>query len=225
MTSHILVNCCLWNLEGFWSLILRSDSPGDCASQEAAYDAGRVWPEMSNFPSLRQSIWKKITISWQPANLQAVTHWVSLISCWRGTNSSQWRLSFVAITPWPRYLGKKILNIYANVGQIWSKNWANIGQILSNYWVNIGKVLGKFGWIFGNNEMEWRQNWTLLCSLVHKLSPICARVSEALKDFFFFLKKICETSTCWQMCLWTKLRPTCRPGPSRCPRILSMIWS
>ena len=25
MTSHILVNCCLWNLEGFWSLILRSD--------------------------------------------------------------------------------------------------------------------------------------------------------------------------------------------------------
>ena len=71
---------------------------------------------------------KKVTISWQPGNLQAVTHWVSLISCWRGTNSSQWRLSFVAITPWPRYLGKKILNM----------------QMLGKYEAKIGRIFGKY---------------------------------------------------------------------------------
>lgn len=52
-----------------------------------------------------------------------MTHWVSLISCWRGTNSSQWRRSLLAIKPRPRYLRQKY---WCQLLKLWKEIFKNI---------------------------------------------------------------------------------------------------
>ena len=78
------------------------------------YWRGQIWD--SNICLSRSS-------SKDYVNLHAVTHWVSLISCWRGTNSSQWRRSLLAIKSRPRYLRQKY---WWQRLKLWKKIFKNI---------------------------------------------------------------------------------------------------